>query len=77
VLRLHQSKNIPLESLVVDTEQVELSREQQLHKFREIYTVADYERDIRKGLLMGRPIPYFNAKLLELISEGLVEENEM
>ena len=77
IKEIAERNNIPLESLVVDTEQVELSREQQLHKFREIYTVADYERDIRKGLLMGRPIPYFNAKLLELISEGLVEENEM
>ena len=60
---------IPLNELEVDLGKVELSREQQLNSLKHIYTVADFERDVRKGLLMERPVAYYNAKLLELISE--------
>ena len=61
--------DIPLDSLTVSAEEVTLSREQQLEAFKNKYTIADFERDIRMGLLLGRPTAYYNAKLLELISE--------
>lgn len=64
--------SIPLDSLTVSEEEVTLSREQQLEAFKNRYTVADFDRDIRTGLLLNRPIAYYNAKLLELISEEVL-----
>jgi len=72
-----QRYNIPVEELTVDTEKVELTREQQLEKFKSMYTVADYERDLRKGLLLGKPLPFYNLNLLKLISEDIVNEQEI
>ena len=42
-----------------------------------MYTVADYERDLRKGLLLGKPLPFYNLNLLKLISEDIVNEQEI
>ena len=61
-----------MDSLTVSEEEVSLSREQQLEAFKNRYTVADFDRDIRMGLLLGRPTAYYNAKLLELISEEVL-----
>jgi len=61
-----------LDSLTVSEEEVSLSREQQLEAFKNKYTVADFDRDIRTGLLLERPVAYYNAKLLELISEEVL-----
>ena len=69
-----QRYNIPVEELTVDTEKVELTREQQLERFKNMYTVADYERDLRKGLLLDKPLPFYNLNLLKLISEDIVNE---
>ena len=54
-----------------------LTREQQLEKFKSMYTVADYERDLRKGLLLGKPLPFYNLNLLKLISEDIINEQEI
>ena len=41
-----------------------------------MYTTADYERDLRKGLLIGKPLPFYNLNLLKLISEDIDYEQE-
>lgn len=63
--------NIPLGDLETSDKEVRLSREQQLEQLKSVYTVADFERDIRMGLLLDRPVAYYNAKLLELISANI------
>lgn len=68
--------DIPIEELAVTNDSLILSREQQLELVGSRYNVSDFERDIRKGLLLQRPIPYYNAKLLELISEDLSCQQE-
>lgn len=64
--------SIDLDSLSVSEEEVTLSREQQLESLKDKYTVADFERDIRMGLLLERPVAYYNLKLLELINEEVL-----
>ena len=77
ITEIAQRYNIPVEELTVDTEKVELTREQQLERFKNMYTVADYERDLRKGLLLGKPLPFYNLNLLKLINEDIVNEQEI
>lgn len=77
ITEIAQRYNIPVEELTVDTEKVELTREQQLERFKDMYTVADYERDLRKGLLLEKPLPFYNLNLLKLISEDIINEQEI
>lgn len=68
---------IPKSDLEISDEVVVLGREQQMDSIKSIYTIADYERDIRMGLLLNRPIAYYNAKLLEYISDNVSDLGTM
>ena len=76
ISEIAEKYNIPVNELELDLEKVELTREQQLEKFKNMYTTADYERDLRKGLLLGKPLPFYNLNLLKLISEDIDYEQE-
>ena len=76
ISEIAEKYNIPVNELELDLEKVELTREQQLEKFKNMYTTADYERDLRKGLLLGKPLPFYNLNLLTLISEDIDYEQE-
>ena len=76
ISEIAQRYNIPVDELTVDTEKVELTREQLLEQYKNMYTVADYERDLRKGLLLEKPLPFYNLNLLKLISEDIIDEQE-
>ncbi len=69
IIEIAKLYDIPLEDLEVSNEEVTLNREQLLEKVKSKYTTSDFERDIRTGLLLSRPIAYYNAKLVKLISE--------
>lgn len=62
---------IPLDDLEVDYTQEVLSREESMQAMKSSYYSSDFERDVRMGILTGKPVAYYNAKLLEYISSQL------